>query len=69
MRNACDEAADAVRTLQRALVARADEHADAIMPGFTHMQVAQPVTLGHHLLAYYEMLRRDLSRFAMRANG
>ena len=34
------------------------------MPGFTHLQVAQPVTLGHHLLAYYEMLRRDLSRFA-----
>ena len=64
VRNACDEAANAIRGLQRALVGRAEEHADTIMPGFTHMQVAQPVTLGHHLLAYYEMLRRDLSRFA-----
>ncbi|OYW44156.1 MAG: argininosuccinate lyase, partial [Sphingomonadales bacterium 12-68-11] len=40
------------------------EQADAIMPGFTHLQSAQPVTLGHHLMAYYEMLRRDRSRFA-----
>ena len=50
--------------LQRALVTRADEHAASIMPGFTHLQTAQPVTLGHHLLAYYEMFRRDLSRIA-----
>jgi len=50
--------------LQRALVARAQEHAETIMPGFTHLQVAQPVTLGHHLMAYYEMLKRDRSRFA-----
>jgi argininosuccinate lyase len=64
VRNACDEAADAIRGLQRVLVERAEEHADTVMPGFTHLQVAQPVTLGHHLLAYYEMLRRDLSRFA-----
>jgi argininosuccinate lyase len=48
--------------LQRALVDRADEHADTIMPGFTHLQVAQPVTLGHHLMAYYEMAKRDRSR-------
>jgi argininosuccinate lyase len=54
---------DAIRGLQRALVERADEHADTVMPGFTHLQVAQPVTLGHHLMAYYEMLRRDVSRF------
>jgi argininosuccinate lyase len=45
------------------LVERADEHAETVMPGFTHLQVAQPVTLGHHLMAYYEMLRRDVSRF------
>src|SRR3954471_21899333 len=64
VRNACDEAVDAIRALQRVLVGRADEHADTIMPGFTHLQVAQPVTLGHHLMAYYEMLRRDVSRFA-----
>ena len=64
VRNACDEAVDAIRGLQRALVGRAEEHAETIMPGFTHLQVAQPVTLGHHLMAYYEMLRRDVSRFA-----
>ncbi len=45
-----------------ALVDRADEHADAVMPGFTHLQAAQPVTFGHHLLAYVEMFSRDLSR-------
>jgi argininosuccinate lyase len=64
VRNACDEAADAIRDLQRVLVDRAEEHAETVMPGFTHLQVAQPVTLGHHLLAYFEMFRRDVSRFA-----
>src|SRR5438094_385222 len=64
VRGACDETVAAVRDLQRVLVERAEEHAETIMPGFTHLQVAQPVTLGHHLLAYYEMLRRDVSRFA-----
>jgi argininosuccinate lyase len=63
VRNACDEAVDAIRGLQRALVERADEQVETVMPGFTHLQVAQPVTLGHHLMAYYEMLRRDVSRF------
>lgn len=64
VRAACDETVDAIRALQRVLVARAEEHVETVMPGFTHLQVAQPVTLGHHLLAYYEMLRRDVSRFA-----
>ncbi|MEA3058269.1 MAG: argininosuccinate lyase [Sphingomonadales bacterium] len=64
VRAACDEAVEAIRNLQRALVERADEQAETIMPGFTHLQVAQPVTLGHHLLAYFEMLGRDVSRFA-----
>jgi argininosuccinate lyase len=63
VRNACEEALDAIRNLQRVLVGRAEEHSETVMPGFTHLQVAQPVTLGHHLLAYYEMLRRDASRF------
>jgi argininosuccinate lyase len=63
VRAACDEAVDAARNLQRVLVGRAEEHAETVMPGFTHLQVAQPVTLGHHLMAYYEMLRRDVSRF------
>jgi argininosuccinate lyase len=64
VRSGCDEAGDGIRSLQRALVRRAEEHADTVMPGFTHLQVAQPVTLGHHLMAYYEMLRRDVSRFS-----
>jgi argininosuccinate lyase len=50
--------------LQAALLDRAAEHADTVMPGFTHLQTAQPVTLGHHLLAYVEMFGRDRSRFA-----
>ena len=64
VRNACDEAIEAIQSLQRVLVGRAEEHAETVMPGFTHLQVAQPVTLGHHLTAYYEMLRRDISRFS-----
>ena len=62
VRSACDEATAGIRELQRVLIERAEEHAETSMPGFTHLQVAQPVTLGHHLLAYYEMLRRDVSR-------
>ena len=64
VRDACDEASAAIEGLQRVLIARSEEHAGTVMPGFTHLQVAQPVTLGHHLLAYYEMLLRDVSRFA-----
>jgi argininosuccinate lyase len=64
VRRATLEIDEGLRALQTALVARAEEHADSIMPGFTHLQVAQPVTLGHHLLAYYEMAKRDRSRFA-----
>ncbi len=64
VRDAMDAADAALERLQRALVTRAGEHADSVMPGFTHLQTAQPVTLGHHLMAYYEMARRDRSRFA-----
>ena len=64
VRDATDAALAGLATLQRALVGRAGEHAATIMPGFTHLQCAQPVTLGHHLLAYYEMAARDVSRFA-----
>src|SRR6202043_3138164 len=46
-------------TLLRALIAQAERHAALVMPGFTHLQVAQPVTFGHHLLAYVAMLERD----------
>ena len=62
-RQACAEAASALTALQDALVARAGEHAATLMPGFTHLQGAQPVTLGHHLLAYVEMAERDRGRF------
>jgi len=64
VRDAMDQADAGLAALQKALVTRAGEHADSIMPGFTHLQTAQPVTLGHHLLAYYEMAARDRSRFA-----
>ncbi len=53
-----------LRELQRVLLDRAEEHHATIMPGFTHLQAAQPVTLGHHLMAYVEMFGRDRSRFA-----
>lgn len=64
VRDAIDAVDAGLAAFQSALVARAEEHADTIMPGFTHLQSAQPVTLGHHLMAYYEMARRDRSRFA-----
>lgn len=64
VRDACDQIDAGLKALQVAVVARAEEHADSIMPGFTHLQVAQPVTLGHHLMAYYQMTKRDRSRFA-----
>jgi len=63
VRAACERADQGLSTLQRALVAQAGQHVDTIMPGFTHMQVAQPVTFGHHLLAYVEMAARDRGRF------
>ena len=51
-----------MRDLQAALIDQAEAHADAVMPGFTHLQIAQPVTFGHHLLAYVEMIGRDRGR-------
>jgi argininosuccinate lyase len=63
-RDALDAAGEALRGLERALVAQAVAHADAVMPGYTHLQSAQPVTFGHHCLAYVEMLDRDRGRLA-----
>jgi argininosuccinate lyase len=54
----------AMRELQQALIDRAEVEADTVMPGFTHLQIAQPVTFGHHLMAYVEMIGRDRGRFA-----
>ncbi len=63
VRDACNQSAAGLRDLQRALTKRAEETADALMPGFTHLQPAQPVTFGHHLMAYVEMFGRDAGRF------
>ncbi len=62
VRDALDQLDADLKALQAVLIERADEHAATIMPGFTHLQTAQPVTLGHHLLAYVEMLGRDRGR-------
>ncbi len=64
VRDQCDAADAALLALQTALLGQAEAGADWVMPGFTHLQVAQPVTWGHHMLAYVEMLGRDRSRFA-----
>ena len=64
LRDGIDALDTGLSDLQRVLIGRAEEHADAILPGYTHLQAAQPVTLGHHLLAYVEMLGRDRGRLA-----
>lgn len=64
VRECCDRMIEAVEKLMRVFLDKATAHADSVMPGFTHLQAAQPVTFGHHCLAYVEMLARDRSRFA-----
>ena len=64
LRDEIDALLKLVAALQRALLAQASKHAALVMPGFTHLQAAQPVTFGHHLLAYFEMLERDRERFS-----
>jgi argininosuccinate lyase len=63
VRAACERADQGLLALQQALYGQAEKHIATIMPGFTHMQVAQPVTFGHHMLAYVEMFGRDRGRF------
>ena len=63
VRNAIDDAISGLRGLQEALVSQAEANVDAIMPGYTHLQRAQPVLVAHHLLAYFEMAQRDIERF------
>lgn len=62
LREAVGELVGGIRQFQKALVEKADEHSGTILPGFTHLQHAQPVTFGHHLLAYVEMIDRDAGR-------
>ena len=64
VREALDDVAGAVRALQGVILAIAEREADTVLPGFTHLQPAQPVTFGHHMLAWFEMLERDAERFA-----
>ena len=64
VRDALDALDGDMRALQAALLDQAEAHAASVMPGFTHLQSAQPVTLGHHLMAYVEMIGRDRSRAA-----
>ncbi len=64
LRSVVDDTIAGIRSLQTSLLDLAEQNAATIMPGFTHLQVAQPVTFGHHLMAYFEMLNRDAERFA-----
>ncbi len=63
VRDSIDQSLAGIDALEEALLARAEEHVGTVMPGFTHLQSGQPVTLGHHLMAYVAMLGRDRSRF------
>jgi argininosuccinate lyase len=64
VKSACNARASQISDLMKALVVQAEAHAETVMPGFTHLQTAQPVTFGHHLMAYVEMFSRDASRFS-----
>ena len=64
LRAATDEIIDLIKAMQHALLNLAEQHIHTVMPGFTHLQVAQPVSFGHHLMAYFEMLKRDIGRLA-----
>lgn len=64
LRATTDDVIAALKNLQISLLDLSEAHFDTVMPGFTHLQVAQPITFGHHLLAYVEMLKRDTERFA-----
>ncbi len=64
LRACIDDLLVLVKKLQLSILDLAEQHADTVMPGFTHLQVAQPVTFGHHLMAYFEMLKRDAGRLA-----
>ncbi len=63
VRTAIDHIVSLIKDLQRRLLEIADKHTDTVMPGFTHLQVAQPISFGHHVLAYFEMFARDAQRY------
>lgn len=63
VKSAADDAVKALRSLQKAVLTQAEQHANTVLPGYTHMQRGQPVVFAHHLLAYFEMFDRDAGRF------
>ncbi len=64
LRASIDQIIDLIKAMQQALLDLAELHTNTILPGFTHLQVAQPVSFGHHLMAYFEMLKRDVGRLS-----
>jgi argininosuccinate lyase len=64
MKDTLSETMDKLQNLRDVIVTLASEHIETIMPGYTHLQHAQPISFGHHLMAYYSMLTRDFERFA-----
>ena len=64
LRASIDLIIDLIKAMQSALLDLAAKHTETIMPGFTHLQVAQPVSFGHHLMAYFEMMKRDVARLS-----
>jgi argininosuccinate lyase len=64
LRASIDEIISLIKSMQRALLDLAEQHLHTVMPGFTHLQVAQPISFGHHLMAYFEMLKRDVGRLS-----
>lgn len=62
LRFSIDDIIAHIKIMQKALLDLAEKHIDTVMPGFTHLQVAQPISFGHHLMAYFEMLKRDTER-------
>ncbi|MEK6708667.1 MAG: argininosuccinate lyase [Pseudomonadota bacterium] len=62
LRTSIDDIVNCIRAMQQALLDLAEKHVETVMPGFTHLQVAQPISFGHHLMAYFEMLQRDVER-------
>jgi len=64
LRASIDRIIDLIHVMQNALLHLAEQHVDTVMPGFTHLQVAQPIVFGHHLMAYFEMLKRDVERLS-----
>ncbi len=63
LRNTLDQVDESLKKLQEGILSIAEREVDTIMPGFTHLQVAQPVTFGHHMMAWFEMIKRDRTRF------